>query len=123
MSTGTLPPLLPMLEWAAKQEQREALRRHLGRHFDGATYDRQHDQQRLTTQLERVLALMLDGRYRTLAEIRHELGTGSEASISARLRDLRKIRFGAWIVDRRLRGPRNRGLFEYAIRRRGDSEE
>lgn len=47
------------------------------------------DRPRLLTQLERVAALMADGRERTLAEIARAAG-GSEPSVSARLRDLRK---------------------------------
>lgn len=48
---------------------------------------------------EQVLALMMDGRVRTITEIARHVGA-PEASISARLRDLRKAQFGAWNVMR-----------------------
>lgn len=47
------------------------------------------DRPRLATQLERVAALMSDGTERRLSDIAAAVG-GSEASVSARLRDLRK---------------------------------
>jgi hypothetical protein len=83
--------------------------------FDGATYEPEHDKARLTTQLERVKALMLDGQWRTLAKIQNKVG-GTESSVSARLRDLRKSRFGGYAVDRRRRGEPSAGLFEYRVR-------
>ena len=79
--------------------------------FDGETYEADKDQSRLAAQLNRVRSLMLDGKWRTLAEI--EAATGdAQASVSARLRDLRKERFGGWQVDRQRRGP---GTFEYRV--------
>ena len=81
-------------------------------HFDGATIEPAQDTARLAGQLERVKALMLDGRWRTLAQIAAAV-EGSEAGVSARLRDLRKPRFGGYQVDRdRLAG----GLFTYRVR-------
>ncbi len=50
------------------------------------------DLPRLKTLLERVQRLMVDEQWRTLDEIRCACG-GSEASCSARLRDLRKRGF------------------------------
>lgn len=79
--------------------------------FDGTTYDRALDGQRLGTQLERVRALMADGQWRTLAEIAAAVG-GSEAGVSARLRDMRKVKFGGADVRGRRREP---GLWEYAV--------
>lgn len=68
--------------------------------FDGATYERERDHARLRRQLDRVRAVMADGRWRHLTAI--ALRTGSpEASVSARLRDLRKPKFGALTVERR----------------------
>lgn len=67
--------------------------------FDGATFDSQRDGARLTNQHHRVLALMRDGKWRTLAEI--SLYTRDpESSVSARLRDLRKPKFGGHTVER-----------------------
>jgi len=82
--------------------------------FDGETYEAEHDHGRLTAQNLRVWQVMRDGRWRTLQEIAEQTGD-PEASISARLRDLRKPRFGGHAVDRRSRGERSRGLFEYRL--------
>jgi hypothetical protein len=82
--------------------------------FDGATYDKAKDGSRLRIQLQKVKHLMLDGKWRTLAEIAAFVGS-PEASVSARLRDLRKNKFGAYTVERR-RVPTERGLHEYRVR-------
>lgn len=80
--------------------------------FSGVTYDPVLDRKRLSTQLVRVARLMSDGKWRTLAQIRECLNAGSEAGISARLRDLRKAKFGGYQVDRRRR---EAGLWEYRL--------
>jgi len=81
--------------------------------FDGDTFDLKKDGPRLSTMLDKVYHLMKDGRWRTLSEIRKVTG-GSEAGISARLRDLRKEKFQAKYptieVERRRRAG---GLYEY----------
>lgn len=64
--------------------------------------------ERLTRLLDRVERYMSDGRWRTLADI-SAYCRGTEASVSARLRDLRKM---GYVVDRRRVGP---GLFEYRV--------
>ncbi len=82
--------------------------------FEGQTFNPGHDDTRLGTQLERVKGLMSDTSWRTLSEIRSQTG-GSEAGISARLRDLRKTKFGGHTVLRRRRGVPSRGLWEYRL--------
>jgi len=82
--------------------------------FDGATFDAQKDYKRLTGQLARVYNWMSDGRWRTLSELKNLAG-GSEAGLSARLRDLRKSRFGSHRVNRRRRGDGARGVWEYQL--------
>lgn len=67
--------------------------------FDGVTYSPELDGARLTTQFMRVKNLMLDGGWHSLAEIARRVG-GSEAGVSARIRDLRKPRNGSLNVDR-----------------------
>mgnify|MGYP000511744237 CR=1 FL=1 len=67
--------------------------------FDGPAIEPE-DVPRLGRQLEAVRALMADGRWRTLAEIQESVG-GSEAGVSARLRDLRKPKFGGLTVARK----------------------
>lgn len=84
------------------------------RNFNGAVYQAEFDQDRLNKQHDRIKALMLDGVWRTLEEIADETGD-PVASISAQLRHLRKPRFGGFIVERRARGDRFRGLFEYHL--------
>lgn len=82
-------------------------------HFNGPAYDPTRDHARLTGQIQRIHALMSDGVWRTLPEI--EAATGDPpASISAQLRHLRKRRFGAFVVERRLRGTSS-GLYEYRV--------
>lgn len=82
--------------------------------FGGKTYSVSLDYQRLATQLGRVWRLMVDGEWRTLQEIHREVG-GSEAGISARIRDFRKPQFGGYEVDRRRRGNPSAGLWEYRL--------
>ena len=85
--------------------------------FDGETYDRPRDRQRLTRQLEMVRAVMQDGHWRTLAELQESIWLrytrkAAEAAVSARLRDLRKPKFGSHQVERRRRAG---GLWEYRV--------
>lgn len=82
--------------------------------FNGAVYDPAHDDERLKKQLGRIYSCMIDGKWRTLGEISARTGD-PEASVSAQLRHLRKPRFGAYVVDRRSRGERDAGLFEYQL--------
>lgn len=82
--------------------------------FDGDTFDPEEDGERLTRQLAAVRTLMLDGRWRTFVQIQEIIGMGTEAAISARLRDLRKPKFGAYEVLRR-RVPGTKGLHEYRV--------
>jgi hypothetical protein len=79
---------------------------------DGKTYDADRDFDRLGGQLGRVFTLMKDGRWRTLEQIQSAAG-GSIAAISARLRDLRKPKYGSREVERRYL---HNGLFEYRLR-------
>lgn len=79
--------------------------------FDGQTYLPERDGERLRSQLQRVRDLMIDGQWRTIPQITAEVG-GSEAGVSARLRDLRKPRNGGYTVDRKYLGE---GLFEYRL--------
>lgn len=79
---------------------------------DGETYEPDLDEKRLSSQLERVKALLLDGQWRGLAELAASVN-GSEAGVSARIRDLRKQRFGAWTIERRRV---DGGYFEYRLK-------
>jgi len=77
-------------------------------HFGGATYDPARDRERLGRQLCAVVELMADGKARTLQEIARETGF-PEASISARLRDIRK-HYGTDAMESR-RGDRNQWIY------------
>lgn len=95
--------------------------------FDGQTYDESFDRERLETLLGRVKSAMKDGNWWTLAELVEKCG-GSESGVSARIRDMRKPKFGGHNVDRRRRGDPKDGLWEYrrttsgkVFQRQGDS--
>lgn len=78
--------------------------------FDGPHLE-PADQRRLNTALARVEALMADSEWHTLREIA-DYADCSEAGASARLRDIRKVRFGGKQVDLRRRTP---GVYEYRL--------
>lgn len=76
--------------------------------FGGSTFEPDRDFDRLTLQGQRVAQVMENGRWITLAELARCTGD-PEASVSARLRDLRKI---GRTVERRYV---ERGLHEYRL--------
>lgn len=75
---------------------------------DGETFDVARDGKRLNAQAADVFRLMQDGKWRTLADIADATGH-PEASVSARLRDLRKV---GYTVDREYV---SRGLWRYRV--------
>ena len=79
--------------------------------FDGKTYQRGRDHARLTAQLDAVRRYMRDGEWHTLGQIATAIGA-PEASVSARLRDLRKPKFGKHTIERQ---HVTRGLFQYRL--------
>jgi hypothetical protein len=81
-------------------------------HHDGATYEAAFDRVRLNKQQRRVFNLMRDGVWRTLHAI-SSVTSDPEASISARLRDFRKPKFGCFIVERRREN--DGGLHSYRL--------
>ena len=87
-------------------------------HFSGATYDAARDGKRLGAQLSAVIAVMKDGRWRTLCELAG-LCDSPEASVSARLRDMRRLGWevqrryierGQWTYSATVRAPDNRQM-------------
>ncbi len=82
--------------------------------FDGACYEPAVDAVRLTGQMQRIWYFMREGGWKTLAEIADSTGDPA-ASVSAQLRHFRKARFGGHTVERRLRGEREQGLWEYRV--------
>lgn len=93
----------------------------VGPDFYGSDYVHEHDHARLTGQLLRVYEVMRDGQWRTLDEIRAITGD-LDASISKQLRHLRMEKFGAFTVDKRVRGDRSRGIWEYRVGDKGTHE-
>jgi len=82
--------------------------------FDGSNYVRDLDRVRLSGQMKSIFYVMKDCEWRTLNEIAMITGFG-EASISAQLRNLRKERFGGYIVNKRRRGEKEKGIWEYSL--------
>jgi len=82
--------------------------------FNGPEYEPEFDCARLTGQLLRIYNLMIDGKFRTLDEI-HKITNDPHASISAQLRHLKKERFGSHILNKKSRGDRENGLWEYQV--------
>lgn len=82
--------------------------------FDGSDIDSEKDNLRLAGQLKVIYDLVKDGKYRTLREIEDQTNY-PQSSISAQLRNLRKERYGSFNIEKRSRGDRENGLFEYRI--------
>ena len=89
--------------------------------FDGATYNPALDEQRLRTLLGRVFNALAEGEWQTLARLVTEAG-GTTASVSARIRDLRKSKHGGWIVDKRRIATKRSGTWEYRMRNPNGAE-
>lgn len=86
--------------------------------FDGSDYKPELDHARLTGQLLAIFELMRPGRWLTLREISEFTGA-PESSASAQLRNMKKSRFGGHTVEKRRRGDKSRGLWEYKLIVRG----
>lgn len=84
---------------------------------DGETFDVELDMVRLNSQARKVYTVMYAGAWMTLREIA-ALADAPEASVSARLRDFRKERFGGHTVERRRRA--NTSSWEYRLVLKGD---
>ena len=84
-------------------------------HFKGAGVVITADEERLGKQYDRILNVMKDGKWRTLAEI-EAITHDPQASISRQLRYMDDPIFNKYphTKNRQLRGP-GRGLFEYQI--------
>jgi hypothetical protein len=87
--------------------------------FGGDTFEEKRDGAALKHQIDVVRSLLLGGGWYTIAELtaRFKERTGklaTEASISARIRDLRKTEHGSYNIERRARAPHKR-LYEYHL--------
>lgn len=113
----TMPPAAPA-EPSVLQARAETQRANkLAAEFDGKTYEPAHDKKRLTKQLDAVRNVMRGGEWITIALLARATG-GSEAGVSARLRDLRKPKFGGHTVERK-RG--EGGVFFYRLKEKTDA--
>lgn len=79
--------------------------------FDGQTFISWRDGERLQRQLAIVRTIMSDGEPHTLATLAAAAGC-STASASARVRDLRKAKFGGYRVTRTWLG---NGVWSYCM--------
>lgn len=78
---------------------------------DGYTFNEARDGDRLRAQHARVFNVLRSGEWLTLAKLA-DLTGDPPASISARIRDFRKPKFGGHTVDRRYV---SKGLWEYRL--------
>lgn len=87
--------------------------------FDGSTYSPVHDRARLSRQLDAVrefATVGMGGDWFTLGYAAAKLDV-PERSVSARLRDLRKAKWGSWVVERRRVSG---GYWQYKVGSPGD---
>ncbi len=88
--------------------------------FDGTTYDRPQDCSRLQAQLATVRGLLFRRRGEWITPAQFELESERRerpdgwAALSARVRDLRKAKFGGHDIQAR-RVPGGNGLWEYRL--------
>ena len=87
-------------------------------HRDGVTFNVERDGKRLSLQHNRVLAALRDGEWWTLSELSAHT-KDPEASVSARLRDLRKPRFGSHVIQREYV---RQGLHRYRLVSSGEGD-
>ena len=84
--------------------------------FDGTTYEPKQDDHRLIPLIKELFIVMSDSKFRTLPELEKILKHRYMiTSISSKLRDLRKEKFGGHIVNRQNRGDRKNGFYEYQL--------
>lgn len=81
------------------------------RHFSGKAVRTMDDHNRLEKQFVAIMRVMMDGKWRTVHEI-HQLTSFLHTSISAQLRNLRKIGFGSHTVKSNERAP---DLYEFQV--------
>lgn len=90
--------------------------------FTGADYDPAQDYTRLSTHLEKIRALMLDGAWRTPGEVADGAKLPPTSDITKQLRHLRYPEHGQHRVERRRRGDGRRGLYEYRVHPAGSGD-
>lgn len=78
---------------------------------DGESFVSERDEDRLNRQRDRLFNAMRDERWHTSSALVRAVGD-NWASVSARVRDLRKPKFGAHLVERRYLG---NGMWSYRL--------
>lgn len=81
----------------------------------GPAYDSVLDGERIRRQMQTIKEYMLQEEWKTLQEMENMLHY-PQASISAELRHLRKVRFGGYAVDKRRRQCAVGKVWEYRVR-------
>ena len=77
--------------------------------FAGGTYDHDRDFHRLKTQLQRVFATLLDGKWHRVPDLRSAFGSAADV----RCRDLRKEWCGNMMIEERATS--EKGVHEYQL--------
>ncbi len=77
----------------------------------GETFSEERDGERLRKQMDAVKAIMMDREWHTISELAEKV-KGSDAGVSARIRDLRKRQHGGHQVERQYV---HRGLWQYRV--------
>jgi hypothetical protein len=121
LAPPTFPPDRPVFTgpldfWYPPTTAKPALK--TGAHFDGPTYQPAQDHTHLTGQLRRVYDAMAGGEWWTVPELEKALLPGgyvSQTGIAARIRDLRKPKFGGFSIEARRRAGDGTHLWEYRI--------
>lgn len=83
--------------------------------FDGATYEAELDGAALSSLMDRVFHIMLRGAWVTTSKLVKQVGSDA-ASVSARIRDLRKPQFGAYRVEARRHPDKERRVWQYRMK-------
>ena len=82
--------------------------------FDGSDVVKKLDNPRLEKGITRIFNYMKGERWLTLETISESTSIG-ESSVSAQLRNMRKDRFGGHTIEKRRKGERTSGLWEYKL--------
>jgi hypothetical protein len=103
-----------------KRKKKKKRRLQTGAEFDGDAYESEFDKERLTGQILRVFDVMQDGHHHTVPEVcgliwKKYKVKDPEPSISAQIRNLRKVKYGSHHTPRRHRGARKSGLWEFKL--------
>lgn len=119
MDDDLFPDLLPN---PPQGEYRDPSKNWKGNTFDGAVYEEEKDVVRLSGQIERVHTILAQSKdvWLTVSEIQIKIANeflldDPECSISAQIRNLRKERFGGYMIEKQRRGSEDSAIWEYQL--------